>query len=605
LRADVSYHEAAVQQSDNFLYHACPDRRNIALTKFLNLVCGKAGRQIKHGMYGMSHGVRQIQPLKFTNPSDVMPRAFALRDYTMKHSPARTTPGGYVSCGFVGDSDIYGIGIRIGYYSQAIAVWFANFFVFAQASALQSINGLFVFALVVGLIWLSRKPADIFAVEAWLLMQLLTATHYIGVIDHSRFSRKYQRFDPVRRIIHEATFLALWLYMAWYYWNGLDHMKGTPCGTYVLFFVVKTDLFGWYRLLGKILTFVCIPVVLNYAAVVLATVLHHWHTRRIRSPKFIHNLLEELQSKQNSRRPSSCTNGPDAAHDLPHRRSYEAEQAPASTDATPGERPCLQTRLGVALETCPREQSLSSRKQNSFPENRGYFKESDKQMLAIAISIPLPLSPLDVAPGWQQGSDEESGASCAAQTMETDGLLSSLLVADAYIDDVLADFKPGAGCGRDHRPAIIFGLLRHLTESRAYSFYDVHEIFNTAVDHPQYHTISTEYFNVILSFRTLRFPHKNPSSGDFRALLTLAACCFLIISIELTIAWNHIEGLNSIGAVGQLVPAVLGVGGIVRVAWARWKESSNCRIEEQAVPEGLRQAAELYEVLKEASKCTG
>ena len=544
---------------------------------------------------------------------------------------------GAQSCGFVGDSDIYGIGIRIGYYSQAIAVWFANFFVFGQASALRSINGLFVFALVVGLIWLSRKPADIFAIEAWLLTQLLTATHYIGVIDHSRLSQKYQRFDPVRRIVHDATFLALWLYMAWYYWNGLDRMKETPCGTYVLFFVVKTNLFGWYRLIGKIFTFVCIPVVLNYAVVVLATVLHHWHTRRIRSSKFIHSLLEGLRSKQNFRRPSSC-DGLDAAHDVPHRRSCEAEQAPVSGDATQGERPCLQTSMGVAPETCSREQSPSSRKQNSFPKNREDRKEPDEQLFAIAVSVPLPLSPLDVAPGWQQGSHGDSGSSCAAQAMDTDDIFSSLLAADAYMDDVLADFKPGEGCGRydissmkisivypkricptpsfilryckhlfrrDHRPAIIFALLRHLTESRAYSFYNVHKIFNTAVDHPQYHTIATDSFNVILSFRILRLPHKNPSTGDFRALLTLASCCFLIISIELTIAWNRIEGLNSIGAVGQLVPAVLGVGGIVRVAWARWKESNMCRREEQAVPEGLRQAAELYEVLKEASKSTG
>ncbi|KAL8872391.1 MAG: hypothetical protein Q9174_001970 [Haloplaca sp. 1 TL-2023] len=505
---------------------------------------------------------------------------------------------GAQSCGFAGDSDIYGIGIRIGYYSQAIAVWLANFFVFGQAANLRSINGLFVFALVVGLIWLSRKPADIFAIEAWLLTQLLIATHYIGVIDHSRLSPKYQRFDPVRRIIHEATFLALWLYMAWYYWNGLGHMKETPCGTYVLFFVVKTNLFGWYRLIGKVFTFVCIPVVLNYAVIVLATVVHHWHTRRIRSSNFMHSVIEGLQRKQNFRKPSP-SDGLDTAGDAPHRSSCEAQQGPSTSDAPSGEQICPQTDADIALETCLMDQSPATREQKPLSGTGEDGKGQDEHLFSLAVSVPLPLSPSDEAPGWQEQNHKNPGLSCAAPTMGTDDTFSSLLTADTYMDEVLANFKPDKGCGkfdnsrmkisivyprtnfptpsyivrycnhifrRDHRPAIILALMRHLIENRAHSPYNVHEIFNTAVDHPLYHTIAIDSFNVILSFRVLRLPHKNPSTGDFRALLTLAACCFLIISIELTIAWNRIGGLNNIGAVGQLVPAVIGVGGIIRVA---------------------------------------
>lgn len=89
------------------------------------------------------------------------------------------------NCGFVGDSDIYSIGIRLGYYTQAVSLWFANTFVVGQAPILRSVNGLF-FALSIGLIWLSRDPYNIFAIEAWLLVQLLTATWVIGVLDLSQ-----------------------------------------------------------------------------------------------------------------------------------------------------------------------------------------------------------------------------------------------------------------------------------------------------------------------------------------------------------------------------------------------------------------------------------
>lgn len=92
-----------------------------------------------------------------------------------------------------------------------MSVWFANTFAVGQAPILRSVNGLFLFALSIGLIWLSRDPYNIFAITTikdWLLVQLLTATCVFGVLDKSRVSRKYQRFDPVRVIISDLTMLA-------------------------------------------------------------------------------------------------------------------------------------------------------------------------------------------------------------------------------------------------------------------------------------------------------------------------------------------------------------------------------------------------------------
>ncbi|KAF8456604.1 hypothetical protein BGX38DRAFT_1266354 [Terfezia claveryi] len=38
-----------------------------------------------------------------------------------------------------------------------------------------------------------------------------------------------------------------------------------------------------------------------------------------------------------------------------------------------------------------------------------------------------------------------------------------------------------------------------------------------------------------------------------------------IIAVELTIRWNKIEGVQAIGSTGQLLPVIIGVGGVVRV----------------------------------------
>ncbi|KAI9795923.1 MAG: hypothetical protein M1835_004952 [Candelina submexicana] len=45
----------------------------------------------------------------------------------------------------------------------------------------------------------------------------------------------------------------------------------------------------------------------------------------------------------------------------------------------------------------------------------------------------------------------------------------------------------------------------------------------------------------------------------------------LILAAELEIRWNHISEVQTIGTVGQLIPLVLGVGGLLEVVWAKGK----------------------------------
>ncbi|KAL8701228.1 MAG: hypothetical protein Q9201_005026 [Fulgogasparrea decipioides] len=537
-------------------------------------------------------------------------------------------------CGFTGDSDIYGIGIRIGYYTQAIAVWFANCFVVSQASVLRSVNSLFTFALFVGLVWLSRDPPSVYAIEPWILNQLLTATWYIGVLDQYRFSKKYQRFDPVRMTIKDLTFFAMWLYMVWYYWIGLDYMKETPCGTDVLLFIIKLDLFGWYRSLGKVCTFIAIPLILQHGTGSLTRIVNHRLSRRLRSSKFTEQLFNELKKEQidhnnsNPMVPASvllvheCTK---TGHD--RAKSCMPRDAPstASHVITPDQ------------DTMTMRQGQTHLQQDHQANNENRTSEENDSILRTATQTPLPPSPQD--PFWQlQPISNNHGSTQTNQRCNFAPSLSSLLTADAFIDEVLKGFKQATFFDsytiprtpirifypkiwlltpqytvtfcqhvfrRNHRPTILIPVFVHLADSRLYAHQLFPEIFSTAVDHPQYHSISTEALNVVLSFRVLRLPHSNPSSWYiFTASLALTCCCIFIVAIELAIAWNHIGGLNKVGAVGQLVPAVLGVGGVVKVMWARWTERKVDRREEEAVPKGMRRCAELYETLRRARSST-
>jgi hypothetical protein len=60
------------------------------------------------------------------------------------------------------------------------------------------------------------------------------------------------------------------------------------------------------------------------------------------------------------------------------------------------------------------------------------------------------------------------------------------------------------------------------------------------------------------------------------AAKTFAIQIILILQVELTIAWSNIYGLASIASVGQLIPIILGVGGLIKVLWGKgcliWKK---------------------------------
>ena len=42
----------------------------------------------------------------------------------------------------------------------------------------------------------------------------------------------------------------------------------------------------------------------------------------------------------------------------------------------------------------------------------------------------------------------------------------------------------------------------------------------------------------------------------------------LVVQVELTIVWNHFDGLKNLRSLGQLIPFILGVEGLLKVLWA-------------------------------------
>ncbi|KAK0645720.1 hypothetical protein B0T16DRAFT_411807 [Cercophora newfieldiana] len=182
--------------------------------------------------------------------------------------PSNPTPGVTVTprnsseCTFQGNADIYGLGIRLGIYLQAFSITVAT--LFNQDSLLEKLsfgNGLFQFALTVGLLIETTKTDEFRAVEAALVVLLALCSSYQAPLKDTikgfresaasgELRQWIMRFAvPVSRAIVE---LILLVYSVWFWFVGLDRLAhSAECTTYAFFFA-RVDLYGWFRTLGKV-----------------------------------------------------------------------------------------------------------------------------------------------------------------------------------------------------------------------------------------------------------------------------------------------------------------------------------------------------------------
>ena len=75
-----------------------------------------------------------------------------------------------------------------------------------------------------------------------------------------------------------------------------------------------------------------------------------------------------------------------------------------------------------------------------------------------------------------------------------------------------------------------------------------------------------------------------------------------MLSIELAIRWNVVTDVESVGQVGQLIPAIIGIGGLIRVLWV-WISRDDVNVEEEdGVAEEVRECARIYEMVKQTKE---
>ncbi|KAI1662726.1 hypothetical protein F4813DRAFT_8607 [Daldinia decipiens] len=156
------------------------------------------------------------------------------------------------ACNAEGNADLYGIGVRIGFYTQSIGSFIS--LTLKRESNLMNTYWLHLALLVVivyNSIRLTTTPGQVM-ISINLLSILFWFEQYILVGVDFDTVQSPDDLPQMTFKLAASTFLFLCMscHAIWFWWRGLDILPRGECGDKAFFFY-RVDLHGWFRTLGK------------------------------------------------------------------------------------------------------------------------------------------------------------------------------------------------------------------------------------------------------------------------------------------------------------------------------------------------------------------
>ncbi|KAK1256307.1 hypothetical protein MKX07_008566 [Trichoderma sp. CBMAI-0711] len=146
-----------------------------------------------------------------------------------------------------GNSDLYGIGVRVGLYAQWTATLLATLFEPRTESTYRIANLIIQWSIFLGLCTQSRPGDSLIGavITQYLLFGSLSSLTGDGISHFSHFSG----------IFRVVFYTAVSSYGCWFWFRGIDAMHVAAACPDIAFFG-RVSLHGWFRTLGKVMSVV-------------------------------------------------------------------------------------------------------------------------------------------------------------------------------------------------------------------------------------------------------------------------------------------------------------------------------------------------------------
>lgn len=143
-----------------------------------------------------------------------------------------------------GNSDLYGIGVRVGLYAQWVATLLVTLFDPKTESTYRITNLIIQWSIFLGLCTQSNPGDPLIGavITQYLLFGSLSSLTGDGISHFSHFS-------GIFRIVF---YTAVSAYGCWFWYSGIDEMSLAQAGCPDIAFFGRVTIHGWFRTLGKV-----------------------------------------------------------------------------------------------------------------------------------------------------------------------------------------------------------------------------------------------------------------------------------------------------------------------------------------------------------------
>lgn len=241
--------------------------------------------------------------------------AFILLVYASRAAAASTSQSipkrqadGNIKCGFQGNNDAYGLGIRLAMYIQWITCLLTSCFFEGRGPSVILITTCFRLSMIIALLYLTiLQGSNMQVSEAYLMLMIC-----VGGVNSSDMPDLSLMHRPDRKgaeahtaalgiVIQSILLLVLTTYTLWFLFTGMDSMQHPPCSRSG-FFLARVDLYHWIR------TFYEVTYVLGISVFLLTVVVF---------------IIPYLRRPQTLNLPMPPTSGPVAETDLNGNPSWD------------------------------------------------------------------------------------------------------------------------------------------------------------------------------------------------------------------------------------------------------------------------------------------